>query len=66
MTTNEDIDLIDLYLKGSLPPGEVSGFENRIKTDPAFAEQVQFLKDLGIGIKLSQREELKKKAESHF
>ena len=60
--TQNDVDsgdFIDRYLMGQLSLWELAEIEKRIKSDPAFSEQVGFRRDLLIGITLSRRSDVK-------
>jgi len=53
-------EMIDRYLIGQLSLWELGDMEAKIKNDPAFSEEVNFQRDLMIGINETKRIELKK------
>lgn len=56
-----DFDYIEQYLKGELAPQEKAEFENRMKNDPALAEEVSLHKDIIIGLETHFNSNLKSK-----
>jgi tetratricopeptide (TPR) repeat protein len=55
----KDIELIDRYVKGELSGDTLRGFQQRLATDSAFAEQVGWHETLVGGIKKQSSKELK-------
>ena len=62
MEANEqDIELIERYLAGELQGDELKAVEDRIGSDPDFAEAVEVQRDLAEAIKASGRADLKQR-----
>ena len=61
MISDQDIRLIEKYLFGKLSEQENIDFENRIKIDSVFSEEVDFMRDLGISAKDLGRDEMRSK-----
>ena len=57
----DNLDYIDRFFKGELSPEELTEFEQRIKDDPAFAEEVTFYASAFQTIKNDITEEKKKR-----
>src|SRR5260221_9931047 len=60
-TQENTAEFIERYLMGKLTLWELAEMEDKIRTDPVFAEEVAFQRDLLIGIRESRRLELKGK-----
>jgi len=58
----DNSELIENYFTSSLGPGEVSAFENRILSDPEFAEEVAFY----VSVHTIAREESQSEKKNHF
>ena len=54
-------ELIERYLMGKLSFHELSEIEKKIKADPIFYEELNFQRDILIGINESRRLQLKEK-----
>lgn len=69
MINEQDIELIEKHLFGKLSEKEKTAFEQRIKDDTEFAQEVDFIRDFKICAKEFGREELRNKlkkiAEEH-
>ena len=61
MINEQDIELIEKYLFGKLSEKEKTAFEQRLKNDKEFANEVDFMRDLKISSREFGREELKNK-----
>lgn len=61
MINEQDIELIEKYLFGKLSEQEKTAFEQRLKNDKEFANEVNFMSDLKISSREFGREELKNK-----
>lgn len=59
MASNFDYPIIEQYLTGKLSREEITAFQQRLKTDPDFAEAVSVESDLLKGIKAAGRKDLK-------
>lgn len=57
--------LIDNYFEGTLNPDEKTLFNRLVKSDPDFAKQVNFQKNVKIALTLKSREELKSQLKEH-
>lgn len=57
----QDIILIEQYLKGKLPADEVRDFENRLKSDQEFFDQFEFIKDTQKALQYSHKETFREK-----
>jgi hypothetical protein len=61
MINRKDIDLIDQYLHDKLEEESLLSFNNRVKTDPEFAEELDLMRKFSAGIKDYGRRELRNK-----
>jgi len=61
MIEQKDIDLIDQFLNDKLKGEALVAFNNRVKSDTEFAEELEIMKNISVGIKNYGRQELKNK-----
>ena len=64
MITDENIELIEKFLKEELHGKELLQFEQKVLQDKEFAQDVQFFKDMNAGLKKTGRQALKKKLQN--
>lgn len=60
ISDEKKMDFIDRYLMGKLSLHELATIENYIRTDPTFAEDVAFQRNLLLCIRKDRRAELKR------
>src|SRR5688572_22012439 len=60
---DQDRQLIERYLAQELTSSEKSEFENRLKHDQEFAQELQAYKNAIEAVKLAQRDQLKKRVQ---
>ena len=58
MIKHKDIDLIDLFLANKLTGASLDSFNDRVKTDPEFAAEVETMKQIQGSLKNYGRQEL--------
>jgi len=56
--TDQDIEQIEQYLLGELTREEKGQVEERIKNDPEFAEEVEFMRDVILATREKGKEEI--------
>ena len=64
MIEQKDIDIIDQFLNDKLNGEALLAFNNRVKSDTEFAEELELMKNISAGIKNYGRQELKNKLKS--
>ena len=63
MNLSEDQILLERYLRGEMPEGELKAFEARLAENPALKDEKALLEDLMGGIRLRGQKELRRRLE---
>jgi len=66
MNKDQDIELIDRFLREELSPEEIDGFNTRLENDPDFKELYQFIKDVQVVTKEEGRRRIRNTVQELF